>query len=188
MKNASTNKFIALEGISGSGKTELGKLLAQQISAQYYTTPPEAFRLSRREVDAEACLESRFLFYLASVVHASHEIGKILKTQSVVCDKYIWSTICYHTTFGLTVKIPNWVTYIQPDHTFLIVCDNDVRLRRLRLRCGPIMNKERYETRQQMEQQCLIEHRKHLLVEVNNTIDGPQHAVDQILAIIKNHD
>lgn len=187
MQNTHIHQFIALEGISGSGKTELSKLLAQQIFAQYYTTPPETFRLSRREVDEKACLESRFLFYLASVVYASHEIDKILKTQSVVCDKYIWSTICYHTTLGLNVKIPQWITYRQPDHTFLIVCDNDVRLKRLRLRCGPVMDKEKYEMRQKMEQQCLIEHRTHLLTEVNNTIDGPQNAVDQILAIIKNN-
>lgn len=185
MKSVGVKQFIALEGISGSGKTELGKLLSQQISAQYYTTPPEAFRLSRKDIDENACLESRFLFYLASVVHASYEISKILKTRSVVCDKYIWSTICYHTTLGLNIKIPQWATYIQPDHTFLIVCDNNVRLKRLRLRCGPIMNKERYEIRQQMEQRCLIEHRKHWLREIDNTTDGPQHAVDQILAAIK---
>lgn len=185
MKRADGHRFIVLEGISGSGKTELCKLLAQQISAQYYTTPPKMFCPSRKEVDAKACLQSRFLFYLASVVQASHEINEILKSQSVVCDKYILSTICYHIAHGLDVKIPQGIICIQPDYTFLIACDNGVRLRRLRSSRGPVMDKEKYELRQQMERRCMIEFQKRIDQEIDNTADGPQHAVDRILTIIR---
>lgn len=185
MSNTNTHQFIILEGISGSGKTELGKLLAQQISGQYYATPPEAFRPSRKEIDEKAALEARFWFYLASVTQASHEISNALKTQDVVCDKYIMSTICYHRAMGLDIKIPQWVTFINPDHTFLIYCDNNVRLERLRTSRGQITNKEKYALRQQMEQRCLIELRKCIHQEIDNTTDGHQYAVNQILAAIR---
>jgi len=184
MGNTNAHQFIVLEGISGSGKTELGKLLAQQIAGHYYTTPPEAFRPSRKEIDEKATLEARFLFYLASVVQASHEIGKILEAQNVVCDKYIWTTICYHKALGLDVKIPDGFDYIKPDHTFLVYCDNDVRLKRLCAR-DPITNKVKYGLRQQMEQRCLGEFRRYIQREVDNTRDGPQHAIDQLLAAIR---
>jgi thymidylate kinase len=185
MSNIKAHKFIVLEGISGSGKTELGKLLAQQISGQYYTTPPEAFRSSRKEVDEKVTLESRFWFYLASVVQASDEISKILKMQSVVCDKYILSTVCYHKAMGVDIQIPQWVKFIEPDHTFLVYCDNHTRLKRLRASRGPITNKEKYESRQQMEQRCLAELRKCICQEIDNTPDGPQNAINQILATIR---
>ena len=185
MSSISAHQFIVLEGISGSGKTELGKLLAQQISGQYYTTPPESFRPSRKEIDEKATLEARFWFYLASVVQASHEISKILETQDVVCDKYILSTICYHRALGLDIKIPQWVTYINPDHTFLICCDDDTRRKRLRASPGSIMNREKYDLQQQMEQRCLLEFRRCIHQEIDNTGDGPQHAVNRILAAIR---
>jgi thymidylate kinase len=179
------NQFIAVEGISGSGKTEICKLLAQQINGRYYTTPPEIFRPSRQWIDERATLEARFWFYLASIVQASHEIKELLETQNVVCDKYILATLCYHKTFGLDVRIPEWVTYINPDYTFLISCENGVRLNRLRASRGPVMNREKYEQRQQMEQRCLIELRKHIQLEIDNTVDGPQNAVNQILTKIR---
>lgn len=183
MKNKGRPMLIVLEGISGSGKTEIGEQLSQQISAQYYTTPPAMFRKIREEADRTLCLKSRFLFYLSSVVQASWEISKILETQSVVCDKYIWSTICYHTVFGLNVEMPPPATCRQPDHIFLIVCEEEKRLERLRRR-DIILDEEKYNLRQEVERRCLIEFQKHLRQEINNTINGSQHAIDQILCVI----
>ena len=185
MDKETGHKFIVLEGISGSGKTELGKLLAQQTSSQYYATPPEAFRSSRKLVDEGVTLEARFWFYLASIVQASREIEALLRTGRVVCDKYILSTICYHRALGLDVALPQEIRYFEPDHTFLIYCDDKVRLGRLRASRGPITDRRKYDCRQEMERRCLAELRTHHLQEINNTLDGPQHAVDQILANIR---
>jgi thymidylate kinase len=176
-------KFIVLEGISGSGKTELGTRLSRQISAQYYTTPPAMFRTIREEADRILCLKSRFLFYLSSVVQASWEISKILENQSVACDKYIWSTICYHRVYGLNVMMPHSTFYLQPDYSFLVVCEEEKRLERL-LHRGIIKDREQYYLRQELERRCLVEFRKYLQQEIDNTTDGPQHAVDKILAVI----
>lgn len=185
MSNKNAHQFIVLEGISGSGKTELGKLLAQQIAGRYYTTPPEAFRQSRKDIDEMATLEARFWFYLSSVIQASYEIGKILETQDVVCDKYILCTICYHRAMGIDIKIPQWINLLNPDHTFLLYCDDNLRLKRLRTSRGPIMNEEKYALRQQMERRCLVEFRECIKREIDNTPDGSQHAVDKIIAAIR---
>lgn len=185
MNGTNDRQFIVIEGIHGSGKTELCKLLAQQISGQYYTTPPQIFVPAREKIDKKATLQARFWFYLASVVQASHEIGKMLETQSVVCDKYILSTICYHRALGLDIEVPAWATYTNPDHTFLVYCDDDVRLKRLRASRGPVMDIEEHNLRQQMERRCLIEFRKRIHEEIDNTRDGSQYAVDKMLAIIR---
>ena len=187
MQSSKPNKFIVLGGISGSGKTEIGTRLAERISAQYYTTPPALFRQIREEADKSLCLEARFLFYLSSVVQASREIGKILETCSVVCDKYIWSTICYHSAYGLKVELPLPNIYRQPDYVFLIVCDEEKRLerlreRRLRSNHGVIRSREERDQRQEVERRCLVEFRKHIQLEINNTPDGSHHAINQILA------
>lgn len=182
MEKKDGNKFIVLEGISGSGKTELGNRLAQQISAMYYTTPPTLFQPLRKSVDDIACMEARFLFYLASVVQASHEISKILESQSVVCDKYIMSTICYHTVFGLNVAIPSSTSYLQPDVTFLITCSEEIRIKRLYNRGVEIGSK--HDLQQPIERRCLIEFRKRALCEIDNTSDNPQLAVEKMLSII----
>ncbi|MCL4397430.1 AAA family ATPase [Patescibacteria group bacterium] len=177
-------KFIVLEGISGSGKTAVGKLLSQQISAEYYHTPPEMFEKMREEAQRTLDLESRFLFYLASTMQASREISSILETQNVVCDKYIWTTICYHKVYGLDVQLPKPDTYRQPDYAFLIVCQEDKRLLRLQAR-GTYNYGIPIEKRQWSERQCLEEFRKHKLHEIDNTSDNPQNAVNQILATVR---
>lgn len=183
MEKKSGNKFIVLEGISGSGKTELGTRLAQRISARYYTTPPALFQPLRKSIDDVACMEARFLFYLASVIQASHEISRILENQSVVCDKYIMSTICYHTVFGLNVAIPTSISYLQPDMTFLITCNEEIRIKRLRVNRGMRTGSE-HDLRQPLERQCLIEFRKHTMCEIDNTADNPHLAVEKMLSII----
>lgn len=183
MKKIVPYQFIVLEGISGSGKTEIGTRLSEQIDAQYYTTPPALFREIRDRADRTLSLQSRFLFYLSSVVQASREIDGILERRSVVCDKYIWSTICYHVVYGLNVVVPPRFTYRQPDYAFLLICEDGTRLRRIRNR-GDVEDAED-NLRQEMERKCLVEFRKHLKWEVDNTAEGPQRTVEEILTVIQ---
>lgn len=176
--------FVAIEGISGSGKTEISKKLAHQMPARWYATPPAPFNKMREEVDRKLSLNSRFLFYLSSVAHASWEIEHLLETQSVACDKYVWSTICYHTVYGLEVKNNFHHLYRKPDCVFLLVCDEEKRLQRLRAR-GPIKDMEKFNLRQEMERRCLVEFKKHLKHQIDNSCDDPQEAVEKILKVIQ---
>ncbi len=185
MDQKNPNLFIVIEGISGSGKTEVSKMLAQQLPAKYYATPPAPFSKMREEADLRLSLGSRFLFYLSSVAHASWEISRTLETQSVVCDKYIWSTICYHTVYGLDIKETFEHLCRMPDYVFLIVCDEEKRQQRLYSRGGPVKDMEKFNLRQEMERRCLVEFKKRIQHHIDDTVDGPQNAVNEILKIIK---
>lgn len=180
----SDHLFVVVEGISGSGKTEISKRLAQQILAKYYATPPQPFSKMREEVDRKLSLESRFLFYLSSVAHASWEIGDLLKTQSVICDKYFWSTLCYHTVYGLEIKEVFDHLYRKPDYVFLMVCEENIRLHRLHTR-SPVKDVGKFNLRQEMERRCLIEFQRHIQHHIDNSDDDPQVAVKQILKTIE---
>jgi len=183
VKQQNPNLFIVIEGVSGSGKTEISRRLAQQMPARYYATPSAPFSKIRGEVDRKLALDARFLFYLSSVVHASWEIEKVLEKQSVVCDKYIWSTICYHTVYGLNIKDTFNHLYREPDYVFLLVCDDEKRLHRLRNR-GQIKNMERFNLRQEMERRCLVEFKKLISHQIDDSADDPQIAVNEILRVI----
>lgn len=143
------HKFIVIEGVDGVGKTTVAKVLAGQLGAIYYRTPSsdiESFfvssvfqtRMSLREyVDRHAYSDPkvRFSFYLFTVLEASIHISKLLKDKSVVCDRYLSSTIAYHRALcpDLIDADLSWVQSIKPDVEVLLdVSDDLVHLQRLR--------------------------------------------------------
>ena len=85
----SRGRLICIEGIDGTGKTSVARRLAREISATYYSTPPEPFRRIRKRVDRTADPATRFFFYMSSVQRASGEINTLLHSGDVVCDRYI---------------------------------------------------------------------------------------------------
>lgn len=176
--------FIALEGLSGSGKTTIGQLVAEQIGAGFYKTPAPLFNSIRNEIDQAADATARLFFYLAGVMQASAEISNILKTKSVVCDRYLLATLCYHRTIGVTIDIPDFVfePLLKPDHTFLITCEETKRISRLYKR-GLSYN-DIQEQSLQIEQRFLFEYRRYHLVEIDNSSDDPTMAVGAILHLI----
>ena len=131
MKNG--NKFIVIEGIDGSGKTTVSKYICNIIDAQFYKTPSFPFSDIRKLIDENVNLKSRFFFYLSSVIHASHEIRELLKTRTVVCDRYILSTLCYHRAADPFLKSFNEtkVEILEPDLTFYLDANCNVRMKRI---------------------------------------------------------
>jgi dTMP kinase len=129
-------KFIVLEGIDGAGKSTVSRELALAIGAKLYRTPPPGFSSTRRTIDENAQLLSRFLFYLSSVVYASEAIQVLLQKRHVVCDRYLVTTVAYHRAMGLKL---NWdieeLNLVKPDFTFFLeLADERERQRRLRER------------------------------------------------------
>lgn len=135
------NQFIVFEGVDGSGKTTQAKQLADDIGAEYVKTPGEDFRAIRRYIDQEAPPEARLLFYLSSVVDASNRIRGVLAERSVVCDRYIWSTLIPHSAYynqpleGLEASLKSAIDgLVQPDQTFLLQVNEVEQLQRLGIR------------------------------------------------------
>lgn len=126
--------FLVIEGIDGSGKSTVSKKLSDKLNCELYKTPSYPFNQIRTVIDRCANIETRFLFYLASVLHASIEIKQILERSHVVCDRYIYSTICYHYALDSTlinfINI-NRLNIIMPDFVFYLNAPYDVRIRRI---------------------------------------------------------
>jgi dTMP kinase len=178
------NIFIVLEGLSGSGKTTVGKIVAQKLKAKFVKTPTPLFEPARKTIDKKADITARFLFYLASVVQASAEINLILKKRSVVCDRYLLTTLCWYRAIGGNIPIPKRLLRLitQPDHTILITCKNDIRLKRLRRR--GLSHNDRLERRHGVENKFLREYMKHIFVEADNSKDNPRTTANDILEFL----
>jgi dTMP kinase len=134
--------FIVFEGLDGSGKTTLAKMLAKDINALYISTPPPCLvgkdNMIRNIFDQEVDLYTRFLYYLLGVFYTSDLVRNLLKSKSVICDRYIHSTICFHKLMGVKEQIQANNHYLlQPDISFFLYVSDEKE------RCDRIKNRDK---------------------------------------------
>jgi thymidylate kinase len=81
-------------------------------------------------------MTARLLFYISSVVIASHQIEEELKTRPVVCDRYINSTICYHEAMGVDTSLIeiDKLEIVKPDICICLTVNEKVRVQRIQNR------------------------------------------------------
>jgi thymidylate kinase len=125
--------FIVVEGLDGSGKTAVCQRISEQIKCQQYKTPPYLFDSIRGVIDSAADAGTRFFFYLSSILYASSEIKAIINTTSVVCDRYLHSTLSYH--YALNPRLPrldlSGLDILKPDIVFYLTVPYEERVRRI---------------------------------------------------------
>lgn len=181
-----TRLFIALEGLSACGKTTVGRLLADRLGATFYKTPSSLFEPMRAVVDEKADLTARFFFYMAGLAQSSLEISRLCETKTVVCDRYIDTTVCYHKAMGVPtdrlVTSPECALKL-PDFTFLITCEQEKRLARLRIR-GLSYN-DMIEQQSGVEERFLEEYRRKKLIEVDNSCDDPAETAAKVQELLR---
>jgi len=88
--------FICIEGLDASGKTSISQALARVLGASYYKSPGGPYAEARKIVDEVVDPLTRYFFYRAAVQYDSGVIRNLLTRTSVVCDRYIYSTIACH--------------------------------------------------------------------------------------------
>lgn len=164
------NFFLVVEGLSGCGKTTIGEELAARTKSVFYKTPPTEMGAMRQWVDQTASLTVRYLFYLISVLQSSMEIEKILQKHSVVCDRYLLTTECYHkvigvNTFGGYDRMKHLI--LVPDITILVACSEKERQRRLYTRGLSFNDAE--EEKLQISKLFYEEYKIHPVTEIDNS-------------------
>jgi thymidylate kinase len=142
-KGARRNIFVVVEGLDNVGKTTVCRLAADALkdkgeSAVYVKTPPDAFRAVAAVVNESATRDAHYLFHLAGVKFAEAEIALKLSKQTVICDRYYYSTIAYHQGAGSQLPIQlSDVMAVQPDFAFLLIASETERMRRAREKSHP---------------------------------------------------
>lgn len=179
------NLFIVFEGLDGSGKTTISKILSYELSALYIQTPLGYYNQIRKLVDARADVAEHFLFYLAAVRYASEEIKKLLKRQSVVCDRYLYSTIAYHRALGLKLDIDiGQVNVLIPDHAFFLEISAKTQLERLVSKKDAKTQADDWIIKQNVFQKLNQEFKK-LPLQIINAENQPRQVVEIIKEIIQ---
>lgn len=110
-------RFIAFEGLDGSGKSTCASALARRIDAELLTTPSPHVRRYRDDLIASLgpSQEARQLFYLATVFAASEEATRLLAAgRSVVVDRYFLSTQAYAAFRGSRLAIDGVERLLRP--------------------------------------------------------------------------
>ena len=141
-------KFIAFEGIDGSGKSTQLRLLAKSLEIKglkfICTREPggsiisEKIRkiLVRKQKENILPLTELLLIYAARYEHLKKRIIPNLKNKIVLCDRYFYSTYCYQI---LTSNIPlttlkylhsKITNNLMPDLTVVIDVNFTVGIRR----------------------------------------------------------
>jgi dTMP kinase len=169
--------FIVIEGLDGSGKTTQAKTLARKLRQSHdavYTLEPSNGRIGafiRRRIlygDKRPPIAVEALLFAADrLEHVQNEIlPKLSKGQMVISDRYIYSSLAYQGSEGLSL---DWIQTInqgvlKPDLAFFIDAEPEIVLKRLK-RKKSIM--ENIETQQKVREVYLKYVSKGELVRIN---------------------
>ena len=126
------NWLIAIEGIDGVGKTTIADLLVQKLKAVYQKTPRPGLKWMARLIDKLHNPELESIGYLFLTILTSFSIQRLLKHHTVVCDKYILTTLVAQNCLGgKLVKLIEKFRYQwikKPDYTFCLMIHNRAQL------------------------------------------------------------
>jgi len=153
--------FIVLDGLDGSGKSEMVKLLSDYISSNHkdcnilITMEPSDGKYGKEirgilarekdpKINGSKLLE---LFIKDREEHLKNEVVPFLNRTDkekniVVCDRYYYSTIAFQALQGLDTKmlIELNIGFLKPDLALILDINPEIALERLRGR-----KKEKFE-------------------------------------------
>ena len=184
-------RFICIEGADASGKTSVARRLARVLNATYYQTPANPFRRVRKEIDCNADLVTRFHFYLSSVFAASKEIGKLIASGDVVCDRYIESTFVHHEALGLVIPVKEFYydRILIPDYTIVLEARDRVLAKRIRRRINGHNRSDARLERDRTYQRIVVEKFRLLnAMHIDTTSLRCEEAVDLIMSALTERD
>lgn len=142
-------RFVTFEGIDGSGKSTISKLVHKQLKKEYdviLTREPTNTWIGKQ---VQACIKTNTDPFVTAFAFIADRIDHCRRMQQwldegaiVLCDRYAESTYAYQGA-QLEQKIPNPIYWLQelsqdrimiPDRTFLFVIDPKTSLARIQHR------------------------------------------------------
>lgn len=142
-----TGHFFVFEGPDGSGKSTQSKLFAEWLTAHWTREPggtPLGTQLRELLLDPNGTVSGRTEALLMAADRSQH-VDEVIKPmlasgQTVVCDRYIGSTLAYQgygrgydLSFLRTVSL--WAAEdLMPDLTIFLTVPYDVTLERMKER------------------------------------------------------
>ena len=131
--------ILVIEGVDCVGKTTLAKAIASKLGFRYLYTPQPPLSAIRKEVESLDDPNTRFFYYLASVIAVQRTLRADLAVgRSVVVDRYIHSTLVMHRVLGVDVscvsieKLP----ILWPMVSVLLTATSETRVARRNKRDG----------------------------------------------------
>ena len=138
--------FIVFEGLDGSGKSTCAKRVADELGAEFMTTPSVEMRAYREDIITSfaGCQEACQLFYLATVFAASARASDLLSGgRSVVLDRYFLSTQAYAAFRGSTLDLETIARQLLPaDITVFLDVPLSTRRARVSKRGATVADRE----------------------------------------------
>ncbi len=151
--------FIVFEGIDGTGKSTLARMLANHLRDKsrrvFLTEEPTNSWLGkavRRGIEEEKNpFTQAFLFFADRAEHVNVIRKHLEKEEDVICDRYVYSTYAYQsaqleTRMSLSRAL-SWLEKLyepiglKPDMVFLLITAPELGLRRI----GSREKKEKFE-------------------------------------------
>ena len=126
-------KFIAIEGIDGSGKSAHAGFITDYLRRRgydvYYTEEPSRGRIGRllREYlkdESTLSLADAFLFAADRAEHLQHEIMPAVEEgKIVVCERYKYSSFAYQSAQGQDLKMLKDIHFFAPNPDLVLYLD-----------------------------------------------------------------
>ncbi|MDP3014807.1 MAG: deoxynucleoside kinase [bacterium] len=134
-------KFIVFEGVDGSGKSEISKIVSDMLDTDYLESPTLEFKSIRKYIDDYSSPIGRFLFYMTTNLDLSRIIEEKVKYRDVICARYYYSTLIgYSARSGkslnyLMKKLPTSnKDFYQADLTILLYVNRNEQKNRINKR------------------------------------------------------
>ena len=152
--NMARGKLITIEGIDGTGKSSITKILKKKFKNAVFTKEPTESligKAARKSIDSDIdSLAQLFLFVADHAEHIARVISPALSEgKTVISDRYSDSRYAYQgaTLSGIFDDAMGWVQNIHrgwtivPDLTILLTVDPEVAVSR----CGFRGNHTKFE-------------------------------------------
>lgn len=131
--------FIALEGVSGIGKSTLATLLTHQLQATSLHTLPRPHSDWSKDINTRLAPLPQLCFYLSGLLHAGDRVRTARKVSPVIADRYQSSVLaCHAAVHRIPIEhvrelaAPFRPYLIEPTHTFYLRCSEQSLRARMR--------------------------------------------------------